>query len=656
MGRISHDAEALRCDVESTQNKLAEPGLSGEVFLNNLSESGLLLKEELAKLPLPDGGADAAAVAGRLVAEGILTRYQADAVRDRKFDELLIGNYEVLDRLGAGGMGTVYKARHRRMKRIVALKVLLKNLAQDQTFVRRFQREVETVARLSHPNIVMAFDADESPAGYFLVMEFVDGQDLYTLVRKHGPLSVADAIQCTLQSARGLQYAHEQGIIHRDIKPANLLRDASGMVKVTDLGLARPNLGVTGDDRGNSGITQAGVVMGTIDYMPPEQAFDAATMDHRADIYSLGCTLHFLLGEEPPYCGSTLMAILLAHREAPIPSLREACEDVPVALDAIFHRMLAKSPADRYQSMSEVVQALEALPSIPSDKPPARPIVASVAPQETSMTLAAGGATIVQAARAPQVLKVLLVEPSRTQSAIIRKYLQGQGVEQVTAVTTGQEALQTARNESPGVIISSLHLSDMTGVQLAQQICAETSSPPGFVLISSEADVSQAGSLSRCGNAILLHKPFTPEKLAEALKVVALKGQAPSAAQRSKLRVLIVDDSAPARRHIRDVLTSLGVSQFAEAADGAQGVAAVARETFDLIVTDYNMPYLDGHGLVGYLRQNPSSASIPIVMVTTEQDPGKLEAVRQLGVTAICDKSFPTDVVRNILDRLVSTP
>src|SRR5215471_6219626 len=169
-------------------------------------------------------------------------------------------------------MGTVFKARHRRMKRVVALKVLSREVAASGKFADRFQREVETVARLSHPNIVMAFDADESEAGPFLVMEFVNGRDLATRVQATGPLSLRDAVDCTLQAARGLAYAHSQGIVHRDIKPANLLQDVGGVVKVADLGLARLNEAASQSAETAGSLTQAGSVVGTVDYMPPEQA------------------------------------------------------------------------------------------------------------------------------------------------------------------------------------------------------------------------------------------------------------------------------------------------------------------------------------------------------------------------------------------------
>lgn len=656
---------------------IVEPTQASEDFgvrqlLDCLKESKLLSAEEMDRVAeaASQEGLDGRSLARELVAAGILTAYQVSALCDRKYTDLWIGNYEVLDRLGAGGMGTVFKARHRRMKRIVALKVLSRNLAKEETLLRRFQREVETIARLSHPNIVMAHDAGEDECGPFLVMEYVNGQDLASLVEKEGSMSVPAALDCLAQAARGLEYAHRQGMIHRDIKPANLLRDGAGLVKVTDLGLARFN------NLEGGGITQAGRILGTVDYMSPEQAMDSAGVDHRADIYSLGATLHFFLLGQPPYQGQTLMATLFKHRQDPIPSLEKARSDVPAALDAVFRRMMAKTRAERYQTMTEVIEALETVQAGLGETPnSARTVAASAAEaspspsQDFAMSWDAeplpAGPTI--DLKRPSTLsgplrKVLLVEPSRTQSAIIRKYLQAEGVQQVIVTASGQDALQAIRSEAPDAIVCSLHLSDMTGAQLAKQVREEKkTAAPGFVLISSEGESSEAGKLSATDKTVVLHKPFTPEQLVEALNLSAnlspLGNPASGAAiDRGKLRVLIVDDSTAARLHARGVLQRLGLTQFVEAADGAQAVAAMARESFDLIVTDYNMPHMDGRGLVGYLKQNPSTASIPIILVTTEQDAGKLEAMRQLGVAAICDKSLPSEVVGTIIDRLARVP
>lgn len=684
-------------------------GVSQESFLDHLKESGLLSAEELDRAlnELSNSGLDKTRPQA-LVDAGVLTSFQMEAISRSAFAELRIGNYDVLDRLGAGGMGTVFKARHRRMKRVVALKVLPRTLAQDATFLQRFQREVETIARLHHPNIVMAFDADEAEIGPFLAMEYVNGPDLASLVQKQGPFTVSAAVDCILQAARGLDYAHSQGIIHRDIKPANLMRDVNGVVKVTDLGLAR-----FGTVAPSGAITQAGGIVGTVDYMPPEQSLDPANIDHRADIYSLGATLHYLLFGQPPYQGASLMATLLKHREAPIPLLSEARKDVPAELDAVFRRMEAKAPAERYQTMTEVVGALESVHAILEERgttasqgfeikhqgsaietqgtgepptgfyaPAQEPATgvwegsAGAAGPETTLVTAQGDTaqTIVPSpshgaviSTGLQALKVVLVEPSRTQSGIIRKYLQDQGVSQVVAAASGQEALQAVHSERPNVIVSAMHLKDMTGVELAQRVRKQNpDTAMGFVLISSEAEGSEADSLSKCGKAITLQKPFTPEKLVEALKVVTIPavpaakpalGADPSrtSADRSKLsllRVLIVDDSASARFHVRGVLEGLGLVKFVEAADGARAVAAITSDAFDLIVTDYNMPYMDGRGLVGFLRKNPATASVPIIMVTSETDPGKLNAIRQLGVT-VCDKSFQRDMVRQIIEQIM---
>ena len=335
--------------------------ISREEFVNRLSGSGLLsgddLRTALAGIGDVAGVADARALARGLIETGRLTSFQADAILDGRLPQLFIGNYTILSRLGAGGMGTVFKARHRSMKRVVALKILSRDTTAPSDHALRFQREVETIAQLSHPNIVMAFDAGEAENGLYLVMEYVDGRDLATDVAQSGPLSVADALDCVIQAARGLAYAHEHGIVHRDVKPANLLRDTAGVVKVADLGLA--HLSSSEANSVDASLTLAGTILGTADYIAPEQALDSATVDHRVDIYSLGCTLFFLLAGRPMYSAGSLMALLLRHRDAPIPSLHQARADVPPEVDDIYRRMAAKKPEDRYPSMAEVAGALE---------------------------------------------------------------------------------------------------------------------------------------------------------------------------------------------------------------------------------------------------------------------------------------------------------
>lgn len=329
-------------------------------FIKCLADSGVIPPEELSQfqrgLPPQKRPRSAEDLAKQLVLAGRLTRYQASLLYQAKSRGLVLGQYIVLDKIGAGGMGQVFKAQHKHMKRVVALKVLPAAATESRQAVKRFQREVQAAARLVHPNIVTAYDADEADGIRFLVMEYVDGHDLGTICRKRGSLPVHLVLHCIVQAARGLDYAHSQGVVHRDVKPGNLLINESGVVKILDLGLARLEETAT---ETNDKLTQRGSVIGTPDYMAPEQAEDAHAADRRADIYSLGCTMHRLLMGAPPYVGTTLMLKLMAHREHPIPSLCAGRSDVPPQLDAVFRRMLAKRPEDRYPSMVEVIAEIE---------------------------------------------------------------------------------------------------------------------------------------------------------------------------------------------------------------------------------------------------------------------------------------------------------
>ncbi|MBL8814475.1 MAG: protein kinase [Planctomyces sp.] len=644
-----------------------------ETLAQNVLSSGLLMADDWTNAVAATHG-DPKLVINQLISKGLLTQFQLDALSEGRGASLRVGNYDILDRLGAGGMGTVFKARHRRMKRVVALKVLAANLSKDAMFVKRFQREVETIASLGHPNIVMAYDADEAEVGHFLVMEFVNGRDLAACVAALGAMSAGQAVNCVLQVARGLAYAHSQEIIHRDIKPHNLLIDDSGVVKVTDLGLARLNHGAEGADAATD-VTMAGGVLGTADYMPPEQAIDSTTIDHRADIYSLGCTLHYLLTGKPPYSGPTIMSLLLKHREAEIPSLRELRPEIPQRLDALFQRMVAKRPEHRMQQMSEVVAELEVIARTvsPTERVPIHEAKAVESPpgtgvfRDTEISPQSVFDRTIMMDQNVEPTTVLIVEPSRVQASIIRNYVQEHSFSVVGTAANGRDAIELIHKLRPRAVISAMHLADTNGVELAQRIRSEIDDDaPGFVLITSETDDGESASLSKLNQVFMLRKPFSSTQLEEALHLVtgASKWQPrpntsrgpmekTSARQRrSELRVLIVDDSSTARVHVRRVLQGLGFSEFIEVPDGAYAIAVAARENCNLIVTDYNMPLMDGRALVSYLKQNPATSAIPIIMFTTETEPTILDPVRKLGVAAIVEKAFPPSIVGPLLDSL----
>jgi serine/threonine protein kinase len=263
--------------------------------------------------------------------------------------------YRVDKLLGAGGMGAVYRAHHRVMDRPVALKVINPRLMTRPEVVERFTREVKAAARLSHPNIVTAFDAEQAGGTHFLVMEYVEGIDLGRLVQEGGRLPVGRACEYVRQAALGLQHAFEQGMVHRDLKPHNLMLTPCGRVKILDFGLAR----FACEAADAAGATGTGVVLGTVDYIAPEQADDAHHADIRSDIYSLGCTLYHLLAGRPPFPTGTPIQKVIAHVEKKPQPLTELRHDVPEELMLVLERMMAKNPTHRYQTAAEVAVALE---------------------------------------------------------------------------------------------------------------------------------------------------------------------------------------------------------------------------------------------------------------------------------------------------------
>jgi serine/threonine protein kinase len=268
-----------------------------------------------------------------------------------------LGPYELLEKLGTGGMGVVYKARHRELAKVVALKVLPAERMNEMT-IARFKNEMRAVGKLEHPNIVGAHDAGQLGGTHFLVMEFVDGIDLDRLVERQGGLRLADACELICQAAAGLQHAHDRGLVHRDIKPSNLMLARTGLVKVLDLGVARS----LGDAPAGERLTATGMILGTADYLAPEQWEASQTADIRADIYSLGCTLYHLLAGTPPFGGARYSSWRLkmrAHLETPVPPLRLGPPEAPAELLAVLERMLAKNPADRFATPAEVAAALQ---------------------------------------------------------------------------------------------------------------------------------------------------------------------------------------------------------------------------------------------------------------------------------------------------------
>jgi serine/threonine-protein kinase len=358
---------------------------SVDTLLQALEESQLLTPAQLEQCRVGRAGfADPRALARHLLQRDWLTPFQVNQLLQGKADELFLDNYVLMERIGQGGMGQVFRAKHRIMDRVVALKIIRPERLANPDLVRRFRREIKLAGQLAHPNIVAAYDADEVRGTFFLVMEFVEGIDLARYVEKNGRRPVPQACDWVRQVALGLQHAHERGMVHRDIKPANLLLAVKeNVVKVLDMGLARLNHGADAEQTA-AGLTQEGTVMGTPDYMAPEQAEESTGVDIRADIYSLGGTLYFLLAGHVPFPGGTLAQKLRKHAQAEPEPLAARRDDVPAGLAAVVRKMMAKRPEERQQTPGEVAAALgpfcrvgpvAALPvAVPAPRPVAVPL------------------------------------------------------------------------------------------------------------------------------------------------------------------------------------------------------------------------------------------------------------------------------------------
>jgi serine/threonine protein kinase/Leucine-rich repeat (LRR) protein len=328
--------------------------------------------------------AEPKSLAKELLQRGWLTPYQINHLFLGQAAELVLGQYLLLERLGEGGMGQVFKARHQKLARIVAIKLIRKERLSNPTAVRRFQHEVRAAAQLNHPHVVLAYDADEVKGTHFLVMEYVEGgTDLAKIVKQHGPLPLGQACDFIRQAALGLQHAFEHGLVHRDIKPHNLIvasgqlsvasvaspsslatrHSSLGTVKILDLGLAR--LDSDADNEHSTTLTQEGAVMGTPDYLAPEQAQESHTVDIRADLYSLGCTFYFLLAGRPPFAGGSMAQKITKHLHNEPPALEKFRPEVPAEVADVVRKLMAKRPEDRFQTPAELAALLASWSKVP---------------------------------------------------------------------------------------------------------------------------------------------------------------------------------------------------------------------------------------------------------------------------------------------------
>jgi serine/threonine-protein kinase len=356
---------------------------STAALIDALVKYGLLTAEQMQEVlqHMQRRFQDPQLMARAMLQRNWLTPYQVNHLLQGHAKDLVLGSYLLLERLGEGGMGQVYKAKHKKLDRVVALKLIRRDLVASAEAIQRFRQEIETAAQLSHPNIVLAYDADEIDGTHFYTMEYVEGTTLGHLVRRSGAMSVTLACDYIRQAAVGLQHAHERGLVHRDIKPSNLMLtwtsktiDPTGgaaadariqalwgshmpLIKILDLGLARGHLAEAGKEYDGS-ITEKGTLMGTPDYISPEQAVNAHKVDIRSDLYSLGATLYSLITATVPFPGGgTMEKVIRAQLEVPKP-MAQLRPGVSPEVQAIVSKLMAKKPDDRYQTPAELAKVL----------------------------------------------------------------------------------------------------------------------------------------------------------------------------------------------------------------------------------------------------------------------------------------------------------
>jgi response regulator RpfG family c-di-GMP phosphodiesterase len=424
-----------------------------------------------------------------LVKHGLLTEYQSARILSGKTYGLMLNNYRVLDRLGVGGMGVVFKAENVRMRRPVAIKVLALAHENDPRLLQRFFAEIRAIAQLQHPNIVAAMDAGETrsidvePALHYLVMEFVPGQDLEQAVQTQGPLAIAKACDVINQVAAALVEANRHALVHRDIKPSNIRVTPEGQAKLLDFGLARPH---------SRRLTEPGTVIGTLDFMAPEQASDSRTVDSRADIYGLGATLYWCLTGKVPFPEADNLAKSLSARlTQPPPSVRAQRPEIPAELDKVVSGMMAINPEDRFQSPHDVMRAL--LPFLKPELPEYR------------------GQT--PGAAAKNARQILVVDDEAGIRHFCRLALRGHALH-IDEARDGLQGVEAVKGKSYDLVLLDVDMPGMTGQEVLTRLREQPPWPHlKIIMFSGRASADAMAQMMLAGADDYLTKPFSVAQL-----------------------------------------------------------------------------------------------------------------------------------------------
>jgi response regulator RpfG family c-di-GMP phosphodiesterase/serine/threonine protein kinase len=517
----------MKNDYPSMSHTVILPGLTGTTtdqapaqrFIDSLLEQNILLMEDWEALP-PRAqrrvleAQEHAKALEQLVKHGLLTRYQAGRVEAGTTFGLVLGSYRLTERLGAGGMAVVFKAEHTDLRHHVAVKVLPPTTREDSAIESRFFAEMRIIARLRHPNIVAATDAgrvvseDDHTILRYLVMEYVPGQDLEDVIRRHGLMSPARACSIAYQMASALSETHKYGLVHRDIKPSNMMLTGEDQVKLLDFGLTR---------HFGHRMTVPGTILGTIDYMAPEQARDASTVDIRADIFGLGGTLYWCLtGQVPfPFTGNPVEA-LTRRLTAPAPSAREANPDIPPELDAIVSRMMAMRPEDRYPDPTAVMQAL--LPFVRAGSGDYESL--SALPLAESIQIV----PLPDVAQRATKYRILVIDDEGSVRELCKQLLEAEGAI-VDLAGGGSQGLTLVAKGDYDLVLLDVAMPDMNGVEVLARIRQQQpKSHIKVLMFSGHTTPEEMSEMLSRGADDFLTKPFSiAQLLARVQNLLRLK-------------------------------------------------------------------------------------------------------------------------------------
>lgn len=518
------------------------------LVLETLLDLSIVLPEEWDSLPQSATDeivecTDLHDLLAKLLSHGLVTEYQARLIEAGKVFGLIFGNYRVLERLGAGGMGVVFKAEHVDLRRVVALKVISSSSADDPCAVRRFNAEMRAVAQLQHPNIVAAMDAGKWPGPdpdgpdlRYFVMEHVAGHDLDEYIHQHGPLSVSEACDHGFQIASALAEADKHRMVHRDIKPSNIRITPEGQAKLLDFGLARHL---------RARITQPGTILGTMEYMAPEQASDAGSVDIRADIYGLGGTLFWCLtGKTPFHSGGSLTEEIARRLTQPAPSIRSVRPELPDELDAVIRAMMALRPDDRYPTPQKVMNAL--LPFLKGDLrehlAATNPI--SIRAEKTANALA-------QLPAAKRMHKILIVDDEPLIRLFVKAVLENDRIH-CDEAENGRIAMEMLKANPYDLVILDIDMPEMTGTEVCKRLREQ---PPcehlKIIMCSGRASSDDLAHMMETGADDYLAKPLSASRLqARASSALRLK-EAQDRSDALNLHLLAVNSELEKNLHAK---------------------------------------------------------------------------------------------------------